>query len=152
MGPLNWRGGAPSSVPGGIADPVLAVPCPPRYLFGAPVNLDVLAQAWRNRAAERRLHLSERNRVAREAAHRAARVLGTEFGAETVWLFGSHAWGRPHERSDIDLAATGIAADRFFSALARAAAVAPDAPLHLVRLEDCAPSLRQRILTKGVRL
>ena len=29
--------------------------------------------------------------------------LVTEFQPEQVWLFGSHAWGSPHEDSDVDL-------------------------------------------------
>ena len=29
--------------------------------------------------------------------------LVAEFQPEQVWLFGSHAWGTPHEGSDVDL-------------------------------------------------
>jgi predicted nucleotidyltransferase len=29
--------------------------------------------------------------------------LAAEFQPEQMWLFGSHAWGRPDEGSDIDL-------------------------------------------------
>ena len=31
------------------------------------------------------------------------RRLAVEFKPEQVWLFGSHAWGTPHEDSDVDL-------------------------------------------------
>lgn len=31
------------------------------------------------------------------------RRLAREFQAEQVWLFGSHAWGDPDDRSDVDL-------------------------------------------------
>jgi predicted nucleotidyltransferase len=31
------------------------------------------------------------------------RRLEAEFKPEQIWLFGSHAWGRPDEGSDIDL-------------------------------------------------
>jgi predicted nucleotidyltransferase len=31
------------------------------------------------------------------------RRLAAEFHPEEVWLFGSHAWGRPDEGSDLDL-------------------------------------------------
>lgn len=29
--------------------------------------------------------------------------LVAEFQPEQVWLYGSHAWGEPHESSDVDL-------------------------------------------------
>lgn len=29
--------------------------------------------------------------------------LVAEFQPEQVWLYGSHAWGRPHDDSDVDL-------------------------------------------------
>jgi len=29
--------------------------------------------------------------------------LVAEFQPEQVWLYGSHAWGQPHEDSDVDL-------------------------------------------------
>lgn len=33
----------------------------------------------------------------------ATQRLVAEFQPEQVWLFGSHAWGTPHEDSDVDL-------------------------------------------------
>ena len=33
----------------------------------------------------------------------ATQRLVAEFQPEQVWLFGSHAWGKPHEDSDVDL-------------------------------------------------
>ena len=29
--------------------------------------------------------------------------LVAEFQPEQIWLYGSHAWGQPHESSDVDL-------------------------------------------------
>ena len=29
--------------------------------------------------------------------------LVTEFQPEQIWLYGSHAWGNPHDDSDVDL-------------------------------------------------
>lgn len=29
--------------------------------------------------------------------------LAAEFQPEQIWLYGSHAWGQPHEGSDVDL-------------------------------------------------
>ena len=33
----------------------------------------------------------------------ATQRLVVEFQPEQVWLYGSHAWGNPHEDSDVDL-------------------------------------------------
>ena len=33
----------------------------------------------------------------------ATRRLVAEFQPEQVWLYGSHAWGKPHDDSDVDL-------------------------------------------------
>lgn len=33
----------------------------------------------------------------------ATRRLVAEFNPEQVWLYGSHAWGTPHDDSDVDL-------------------------------------------------
>jgi len=35
--------------------------------------------------------------------HTATQRLVAEFQPEQVWLFGSHAWGKPHDDSDVDL-------------------------------------------------
>jgi predicted nucleotidyltransferase len=33
----------------------------------------------------------------------ATQKLVAEFEPEQIWLFGSHAWGNPHDNSDVDL-------------------------------------------------
>ncbi|HEY1717514.1 MAG TPA: nucleotidyltransferase domain-containing protein, partial [Verrucomicrobiae bacterium] len=33
----------------------------------------------------------------------ATKRLVAEFQPEQVWLYGSHAWGNPHDDSDVDL-------------------------------------------------
>ena len=33
----------------------------------------------------------------------ATQRLVAEFQPEQIWLFGSHAWGDPHDNSDVDL-------------------------------------------------
>ena len=33
----------------------------------------------------------------------ATQRLVAEFRPDQIWLFGSHAWGHPHEDSDVDL-------------------------------------------------
>jgi uncharacterized protein len=88
------------------------------------------------------------------AAKRLARLEPceqVELEATEVWLFGSLAHGRIHERSDVDLAAGGIPDERYFEALARVSAIVGE-PVDLVPLESASPSLRHRILTRGIRL
>lgn len=87
----------------------------------------------------------------RQRAEDAARLLVRELGAREVWLFGSLAWGRPHERSDVDLAVRGIPADRHYRALARASDIVAG-PVDLVDLDTCPASMRERILRDGIRL
>ena len=41
--------------------------------------------------------------VSQELLGEATRRLSEEFHPEEIWLFGSHAWGTPHEDSDVDL-------------------------------------------------
>ncbi len=72
-------------------------------------------------------------------------------GARDVWLFGSLAGGKPHERSDLDLAVTGLAPENYFAALADACEASP-VDVDLVTMEDAPASLRERILATGQRL
>jgi len=41
--------------------------------------------------------------ISPELLNEVTRRLAAEFQPEQVWLFGSHAWGRPDEGSDLDL-------------------------------------------------
>ena len=115
------------------------------------VDVEALAAAWKRRRAGRQAQLEERASRARDAARRAAQVLTDEFGAERVWMFGSLAWGRVHERSDLDLAVEGLAPERFSAALSRVSGIAGE-QVDLVPLESCAESLRRRVLEHGIRV
>jgi predicted nucleotidyltransferase len=66
-------------------------------------------------------------------------------------MFGSLAWGRVHDESDLDLAVEGLAPERTFAALSRVSSVAGE-QVDLVPLESCAESLRRRILEHGIRV
>jgi predicted nucleotidyltransferase len=86
-------------------------------------------------------------------AHLAAELLRQRFGATRVIAFGSlsrrdwfTAW------SDIDLAAWGIPAERFYSAVATVAGISPEFRVDLVAPEDCQPSLRHAIEQEGLPL
>jgi len=75
----------------------------------------------------------------------AVGILSREPGVRRVWLFGSLAKGRkPDFRSDIDLAAEGLPAERYlavWAALDEALRLSPD----LVRWEEANPTLRAEI-------
>jgi hypothetical protein len=51
----------------------------------------------------------------------------------------------------VDLAASGIPDERYFEALSRVSAIVGE-PVDLVPLESASPSLKRRILTRGIRL
>ena len=40
--------------------------------------------------------------ISQDLLSEAARRLAEEFHPEEIWLFGSHAWGQPHNDSDVD--------------------------------------------------
>ena len=122
-----------------------------RALYCRAVDVDRLAAAWKKRRASRQARLEERASRARGHARTAARVLRDEFGVGRVWLFGSLAWGRVHEASDIDLAVEGLAPERTFAALSRISSVVGE-QIDLVPFESCSDSLRGRILERGIRV
>lgn len=70
----------------------------------------------------------------------AAALLRAEFGATDIYLFGSLAGGKPHERSDVDIATLGIAAkdeSRVWNTLEEIFGC----PVDLVRIESAPESL-----------
>jgi len=88
-----------------------------------------------------------------KAAREAARVLRDEFGAQRVVVFGSLAhqlWYSPH--SDIDIAAWGIAPEKFFRAAASVDRVVKDFRIDVLDPDDCRPAVRQEIEEDGIEL
>jgi len=86
-------------------------------------------------------------------ARKAAKLLKSEFAAEKVLVFGSLL----HESSftlwsDIDLSASGIAADKYYAAVAAVSDLSSSTRIDLVDLESCRPSLRDTILKEGIEL
>ncbi len=41
--------------------------------------------------------------ISQDILHEITRRLVAEFQPEQIFLFGSHAWGKPDENSDVDL-------------------------------------------------
>jgi len=88
-----------------------------------------------------------------EVARRAARLLREKYEATRVVLFGSlahEAWFTPD--SDIDLAAWGIPAERFYRAVAEVTGMSPIFKIDLVDGETCRASLRAVLEREGVEL
>ncbi len=94
--------------------------------------------------------MSRRRRRARLAAHKAAELLRSEFGAKKVLLFGSLARrGGFTLWSDIDLAATGVPPTRFFEAVGAVSGLSAEFKLDLIDLEACSPTLYEKIMEEG---
>jgi uncharacterized protein len=95
---------------------------------------------------------ARRRQQAWVAVREAAAILRTRFGAREVVAFGSLTGLGPFtERSDVDLAVSGIPPGEFFHAWAAAGAACP-LELDLVDLADCSPGLRRLIEAEGVPL
>lgn len=116
--------------------------------------LELTAEALRSYHPERlppRPPAIERWTQAWDVARVAAQILREQFAAERVVAFGSLARReRFTVRSDVDLAAWGIEADQFYRAVAAISGFSPDFEVQLVDIEDCPPSLQQRIQREGI--
>lgn len=111
----------------------------------APVSKD--EDAGRTTAAVARQAQAQR------LARQAAQLLREKFGARRVVLFGSLASQSDFDHwSDIDLAAWGIPADRFYAAVAAVTGLSPDFKIDLIDPDTCRPGLRSIIEREGVEL
>jgi len=109
------------------------------------------ALALRERSRRDRRALDARRREAQALAHRLGRVLRDRFGAAEVFLFGSTATGK-HYRfdSDIDLAVTGIPAEREIRVCSEISLLAgPGFGVDLLFMESAAPIFRDRVREEG---
>ena len=105
------------------------------------------------RETTRQANLEAHRERALAVARYAADVLRQEFSAGTVLLFGSLARGGPVSlRSDVDLAVSDLASDRFFVAVGRLQSMDAAISVDLVRLEEAPLSLRAAIEREGVAL
>ena len=94
--------------------------------------------------------LKKKHQKAREEAEKAASILKEEFKVEKVWLFGSILQEEKfHERSDIDLAASGIPPEMFYKALGKIMRKVEGFQVDLVDMDDARESLRKRIKREG---
>lgn len=107
----------------------------------------------RDTAAEQKSRDNRRIEQAWQVARQAAQRLREAFQAERVVLFGSLV----HEEeftpwSDIDLAAWGIPAERFYAAVAMVTGLSPDFKVDLIDFDTCRPALKTAIDRDGVDL
>jgi uncharacterized protein len=123
--------------------------------------LEMKSKEWRKFRPERKIatraaqnkYLEERRTRAFELAQKASFMLRQRYGAKKVVVFGSlsrvkgfSAW------SDIDLAAWGIAPDKFFSAVATVTGLSSDFKVDLVEPDNCSEAMRNSILEHGIEI
>ncbi|MBI4659107.1 MAG: nucleotidyltransferase domain-containing protein [Verrucomicrobia bacterium] len=93
----------------------------------------------------------------------ATQRLVAEFQPEQVWLYGSHAWGHPHEDSDVDLLVVVPHSDetpirrsqrarRCLRGLRMPKDVLVETRQEVDRVKEVKTSLENIILTRGRRL
>ena len=86
-----------------------------------------------------------------------------EFQPEQVWLFGSHAWGNPHEDSDVDFLVVvprsdetpirrSLRAHRCLRGLRMPKDVLVETRQEVDRVKELKTSLENAILSRGRRL
>lgn len=106
----------------------------------------------RERHARDKREMLARREKAWTIARQAAQLLKERFGATRVMVFGSLAHGAWfHARSDIDLAAEGIAPADYFTAGAALDQMRSGFELDLIRCESAPPRLLSSI-EQGVKL
>ena len=124
--------------------------------------LDMRIEEWKayrpipaihQRQSATRTQLDRRRKRAMRFARQAAALLRAEFGARDVLLFGSLASPNGYTLwSDIDLAVTGVPADRFYAAVAAVIGLSAEFKVDLVDAEACNSSLCEAIERDGIAL
>jgi len=98
-------------------------------------------------------YLEGRRAKALELAKQASYMLRRQYGAKRVVIFGSLVWTKAFSAwSDIDLAAWGIAPDKFFSAVAAVTGLSPDFKIDLVEPDTCREAVRTSIEEHGIEI
>ncbi|MCK8824314.1 nucleotidyltransferase family protein [Fuchsiella alkaliacetigena] len=102
---------------------------------------------------EEQRKLEQRYQRALTAARKAAELLKEEYGAEQVWIFGSLAeQERFNKWSDIDLAARGIAPEKFYAAVGAVTGLVEEFKVDLIDIDDCKESLAETVENEGVEV
>ena len=104
-------------------------------------------EGWQRRVNTRKIAETQAAEKAYQHAMKCAKLLVENFGAQSVYLFGSLVDGRFHLRSDIDLAVEGLEPRLYFKALSKVYNVSGGFEVDLVPLEDC--TFRETVLQEG---
>ncbi|MBU4425537.1 MAG: nucleotidyltransferase domain-containing protein [Pseudomonadota bacterium] len=123
--------------------------------------LEMKPEEWRKFKPGRKIatrvartkYLEERRAKGLELAKKASFLLRQRYGAKRVVVFGSLARTKAFSAcSDIDLAAWGIAPDKFFSAVAAVTGLSPDFKIDLVEPDTCREAMRDSIQKHGIEI
>ena len=126
-----------------------------------PTALEMKPEQWRKFKPGRKIttrttqskYLEGRRAKALELAKQASFLLRRRYGAKRVVVFGSLARTKTFSAwSDIDLAAWGIAPDKFFSAVAAVTGLSPDFKIDLVEPDTCRAAVRASIEEHGIEI
>ncbi len=118
-----------------------------------PEQIEVYAGTLRVRTADTARRRRERRERAWAVSRQAAQVLRSQFGVAGVWAFGSLVDGDHFtERSDIDLAATGLTPSTHIEALGKLLGLSRDFEFDLVDLDHCPEELHRAVEHSGVEL
>ena len=126
-----------------------------------PTALEMKPEEWRKFKPRRKIitrttqskYLEGRREKALELAKQASFLLKRRYGAKRVVVFGSLVWTKGFSAwSDIDLAAWGIAPDKFFSAVADVTGLSPDFKIDLVEPDTCREAVKISIEKYGIEI
>lgn len=118
-----------------------------------PEQMTSYRQTMKAREATAVAQLDEQFAHAWAIAQQLAGILYTEFNAQDVYLFGSLTDRTQfHSRSDIDLAAWGIAENAYLTAVAAVTRQQATFLVDLVRLEEANERLQMEVAQHGIRL
>ena len=118
-----------------------------------PERMQAYKEGARARKSHRMQEIEDRRQRALEVASEAARELKTKFGATSVILYGSLAHGNWFSaRSDIDLAAAGIAPEQFWRAWCALDRIDRTLEIELIALESAPGPLLRQIMQEGITL
>lgn len=106
--------------------------------------------AVRRRREKQSAEIASRRERAIMVAHKAAKLLKDQFGADEVILFGSLVLRVGFTRwSDIDLASRGISSENYLTAMDTVLHLDPEFKIDLIELETCPPALLKSIEEEG---
>ncbi|QLQ05993.1 MAG: nucleotidyltransferase domain-containing protein [Anaerolineae bacterium] len=119
----------------------------------SPERMHAYREGARRRHAQQKHQIDVRRRRAWVVARETAKLLRTKYGATQVFVFGSLAHGHWFgSRSDIDVAAVGIAPEAYWQAWRDLDQIDHSLKIDLIALESAPDSLRRQIAEEGVEL